>query len=167
MTERGMATPVAGGFVLADFDTVLTAVLPELAGRVQATAFGAESGRLDVAPDAPAVGTKLRWSAPKLIAAANEKTPGANVRALHVLAPVPAKAGPSTAAAEPTSPPTAPAAPVPRPDPSKGYREAIAAHRATWTRQQHTRPEIQAAADRQLRERFGNLRSTSPTAAKP
>ncbi|MFD8119413.1 hypothetical protein [Streptomyces microflavus] len=34
----------------------------------------------------------------------------------------------------------------------EGYREAVAAHRATWTRQQHTNPEIQAAAERQLRE---------------
>ncbi|MEW2070979.1 hypothetical protein AB0917_28750, partial [Streptomyces sp. NPDC007346] len=37
-------------------------------------------------------GTQLRWSAPKLIAAANEQVPNANVRALHVLAPAPMKA---------------------------------------------------------------------------
>ncbi|MFF3975017.1 hypothetical protein ACFYZ6_34915 [Streptomyces rubiginosohelvolus] len=35
-----------------------------------------------------------------------------------------------------------------------GYREAIAAHRATWTRQQHINPKIQEAAERQLRERL-------------
>ncbi|WP_179889028.1 hypothetical protein [Streptomyces sp. f51] len=35
-----------------------------------------------------------------------------------------------------------------------GYREAIAAHRATWTKQQHINPKIQAAAERQLRERL-------------
>ncbi|MFB7435095.1 DUF721 domain-containing protein [Streptomyces microflavus] len=75
MTERGMAAPVAGGSVLADFDTILAAVVPELAGRVQAVAFDAETGRLDVVPDLPAAGTQLRWSAPKLIAAANEKVP--------------------------------------------------------------------------------------------
>ncbi|MFI7086548.1 hypothetical protein ACIBUR_23495 [Streptomyces anulatus] len=39
MTERVMAAPAAGGSVLADFDTILTAVVPELAGRVQAVAF--------------------------------------------------------------------------------------------------------------------------------
>ncbi|MFF5881081.1 hypothetical protein ACIQ9M_34630 [Streptomyces californicus] len=33
-------------------------------------------------------------------------------------------------------------------------RDAWAGRRATWTRQQHTRPEIQAAAERQLRERL-------------
>ncbi|MFD3976184.1 DciA family protein [Streptomyces cyaneofuscatus] len=101
MTERGMAASVAGGNVLASFDAILAAVVPELAGRVQAVAFDAETGRLDVVPDLPAAGTQLRWSAPKLIAAANERVPGANVRALHVLAPAPAKAGPATAASEP------------------------------------------------------------------
>ncbi|MEU5137425.1 hypothetical protein [Streptomyces californicus] len=36
----------------------------------------------------------------------------------------------------------------------EGYREAIAAHRATPARQQHTRPETQAAAEHQLRDRI-------------
>ncbi|MDW4918512.1 DUF721 domain-containing protein [Streptomyces californicus] len=152
--ERGMAAPAAGGNVLADFDAILTAAAPELAGRVTAVAFDAQSGRLDVVPDLPAVGTHLRWSAPKLIAAAKEKVRGANIRALHVLAPAPVKAAPATAAAEPSSPSTAPAASMRRTDPPEGYREAIAAHRATWTRQQHTNPEIRAAAERQLRGRL-------------
>ncbi|PJN24719.1 hypothetical protein CG717_31975 [Streptomyces sp. CB02613] len=155
MTERGMAAPAAGGSVLADFDTILAAVVPELAGRVQAVAFDAETGRLEVAPDAPVVGTQLRWSAPKLIATANERVSGASVRALHVLAPAPITASPATAAAEPAPQPTAPAAPMQRADPPKGYREALAAHRATWnTTRQHTNPEVQAAAERQLRERL-------------
>ena len=46
---------------------VLAAAAPELAGHVQAVAFDADTGRLDVAPEAPAYGTKLRWSAPKLM----------------------------------------------------------------------------------------------------
>ncbi|MEU2294093.1 DUF721 domain-containing protein [Streptomyces bacillaris] len=147
MIECGMAAPAAGGSVLA-------AVVPELAGRVQAVDLDAETGRLEVVPDLPAAGTQLRWSAPKLIAAANEKAPGANVRALHVLAPAPVKASHATAAAEPAPPPTTPAAPMQRTDPPEGYREAIAVHRATWTRQQHANPEIQAATERQLRERL-------------
>ncbi|WP_331763448.1 hypothetical protein [Streptomyces anulatus] len=53
MTEHGMAAPAAGGSVLTDFDTILTAVVPELTGRVQAVAFDAKTGRLDVVPDAP------------------------------------------------------------------------------------------------------------------
>ncbi|MGW6600026.1 hypothetical protein [Streptomyces sp. NPDC055036] len=54
--------------------------MPEFADRVKAVAFDADADRLDVVPDAPACGTKLRWSAPKLIAAANARVPGANVR---------------------------------------------------------------------------------------
>lgn len=49
MTERGMAAPAAGGSVLADFDTILASVVPDLAGRVKAVAFDAETGRVDVA----------------------------------------------------------------------------------------------------------------------
>ncbi|SDE39395.1 Protein of unknown function [Streptomyces sp. LaPpAH-199] len=85
MTERGMAAPAAGGNVLADFDTILAAVVPELAGRVTAVAFDAETGRLDVVPDLPAAAMQLRC-APKLVATVNEKVQGANVRALHALA---------------------------------------------------------------------------------
>ncbi|WP_274919466.1 DciA family protein [Streptomyces sp. WZ-12] len=130
MTERGMVAPAAGGSVLADFDAILTATVPELAGRVQATAFDADTGRLDVVPDAPAVATKLRWSAPQLLAAANGRVPTANVRALHVLAPASIRTGPTTAAAVP-APATsvAPAVPVERRPPPDGYRRAIEAHR--------------------------------------
>lgn len=128
MTERGLVAPAAGGSVLAQWETILAAAAPELAGHVKAVKFDAGTGRLDVAPDAPAYGTKVRWIAPKLIAAANEKAPGANVRALHVLPPIPGKAGPATAAADPASPPPAPAAPAPRSAPSAGYRRALAAH---------------------------------------
>ncbi|MGW5070203.1 DciA family protein [Streptomyces cyaneofuscatus] len=130
MTERGMVAPAAGGSVLADFDAILTAAVPELAGRVQATAFDADTGRLDVVPDAPAVATKLRWSAPHLLAAANERVPTANVRALHVLAPAPVRTGPTTAAAIPApAAPDVPAVPVERRPPPDGYHRAIEAHR--------------------------------------
>ncbi|MFF9593845.1 DciA family protein [Streptomyces sp. NPDC014646] len=128
MTERGLVAPVAGGSVLAQWEAILAAAAPELAGHVQAVRFDADAGRLDVAPDAPAYGTKVRWIGPKLIAAANEKAPGANVRAMHVLPPTPGKAGPATAAADPASPRPAPVAPAPRPAPSAGYRRALAAH---------------------------------------
>ncbi|MFH9663521.1 DciA family protein [Streptomyces sp. NPDC017248] len=95
MTERGMAAPAAGGSVLAQFDDILAAAASELAGHVQTVKFDADTGRLDVAPDAPAYGTQLHWSAPKLIAAANEKVSGTNVRTLHVLPPAPGTAGPA------------------------------------------------------------------------
>ncbi|MEW2577711.1 DUF721 domain-containing protein [Streptomyces syringium] len=98
VTERGMVAPAAGGSVLAQFEAMLAAAAPELAGHVQAVAFYADAGRLDVAPGAPAYGMQLRWIAPKLIAAANERVQGANVRTVRVLAPAPVKAGPATAA---------------------------------------------------------------------
>ncbi|MDJ0465978.1 DciA family protein [Streptomyces sp. H27-C3] len=148
MTEGGMVAPAAGGSVLAQFDAILAAAAPELAGRVKATAFDVASGRLDVVPDAPAVGTQLRWSAPKLIAAANEKVSGANVRALHVMAPAPVKAGPATVAAEPAPHPTAPAVPVERRTPPDGYRRALEAHREAVV-PSRVDPGIAAAVERQ------------------
>ncbi|WP_331725545.1 DUF721 domain-containing protein (plasmid) [Streptomyces sp. NBC_01102] len=148
MTERGMAAPAAGGSVLAGFDTILAAVVPELAGRVQAVAFDAETGRLDVVPDVPACGTQLRWSAPKLVAEANERVSGANVRALHVLAPAPVNAGPATAAAEVAPQPTAPVAPVQRRTPPEGYRRAIEAHRQAAV-PSRVDPGIEKAVERQ------------------
>lgn len=148
LTERGMVAPAAGGSVLAQFDAILAAAVPELAGRVQGVAFDADTGRLDVVPDAPAVGTKLRWSAPKLIAAANERVRGANVRALHVLAPAPMKAGPATAAADPAPQPAPPAVPVERRTPPDGYRRAIEAHRQAVV-PSRVDPSIADAVERQ------------------
>ncbi|MFE3865687.1 hypothetical protein ACFXPT_35475 [Streptomyces goshikiensis] len=121
MTERGIAAPDAGGSVLAQFGTILAAAMPELAGRVQAVAFDAGTGCLDAVPDAPAVGTKLRWSTPKLIAAANETVSKANVRAPHIPVLAPEKAGPAAAATDPAPQPTTPAAPVERRTPPDGY----------------------------------------------
>ncbi|MFE3556931.1 DUF721 domain-containing protein [Streptomyces sp. NPDC059193] len=150
LTERGMVAPAAGGSVLAEFDTVLAAAVPELAGRVKAVEFDVESGRLDVVPDAPACGTQLRWSAPKLIAAANATVSGANVRALHVLAPAAMTAGPAPAAADPTPQPATPAAPVERRTPPEGYHRAIEAHRQAALRSR-VDPHIAEAVERQNR----------------
>ncbi|MFE7399011.1 DUF721 domain-containing protein [Streptomyces sp. NPDC057557] len=75
------------------------------------TPTDADTGRLDVVPDAPAYGTKLRWSAPKLIAAANERAPGANVHTLHVYAARPREGRPRP----------------PRRTPQDGYRGALEA----------------------------------------
>ncbi|MFI2241201.1 DciA family protein [Streptomyces chrestomyceticus] len=145
MTERGMAAPAAGGSVLADFDAILAASVPELADRVQTVAFDADTGRLDVVPDAPAVGTKLRWSAPKLITAANARVPDANVRALHVLAPAPR----TTPAAPPDAPP-APQAPVKtRQMASPGFHQALSAHQEAAEPHRRVDPAIAQAVQRQ------------------
>ncbi|WEH43989.1 DciA family protein [Streptomyces sp. AM 2-1-1] len=150
LTERGMTGPAAGGSVLARFDAILTVVAPELVGRVRAVGYDADTGRLDVVPDIPAVATKLRWTAPKLAAAANAQVPGANVRTVHVLPPAPATAGPAVAA-EPV-PPTVPAGPAVRLPAPAGYHEALAAHRATRQEKTVTDSKVQAAAERQIRE---------------
>ncbi|MGW5816502.1 DUF721 domain-containing protein [Streptomyces noursei] len=149
MTERGMVAPAAGGSVLAQFDDILAAAAPELARRVQAVAFDAQTGRLDVVPDAPAVGTKLRWSAPKVIAVANERVQGANIRALHVLAPAPVKTGPTTTAAAAPAP-AAPAVPVERRRPPDGYLRAVEAHRQAAP-PSRVDPGIAEAVERQTR----------------
>ncbi|MEV6131985.1 hypothetical protein AB0M05_35235 [Streptomyces violaceusniger] len=81
---------------------------PELAGHARAVAFDSDTGRLDVVPDAPAYGTKLRWSAPNLSAAANPKVPDANVRTLHVLPPAPGDAGSASAPAKAAATASAP-----------------------------------------------------------
>ncbi|MFF3390122.1 hypothetical protein ACFYW1_04165 [Streptomyces sp. NPDC002669] len=97
-TERGLAPrpPTAASSPGSTPSSPRAA--PELAGRVLAVALDADTGRPDVVPDVPAVGTKLCWSAPKPIAAANQQVPEANVRALHVLAPAPMKTNPTAEA---------------------------------------------------------------------
>ncbi|MEV6810432.1 DUF721 domain-containing protein [Streptomyces sp. NPDC051132] len=148
VTERGMVAPAVGGSVLAQFDDILAAAAPDLAGQVQAVGFAADTGRLDVAPDAPAYGTQLHWSAPKLITAANEWVQGANVRTVRVLAPAPVKAGPVTAAAAPAPQPAVPAAPMEGRTPPQGYRRAIEAHRQA-ARPPLADPAIVEAVERQ------------------
>ncbi|MEU9413244.1 DUF721 domain-containing protein [Streptomyces sp. NPDC048281] len=150
MTERGMVPPAAGGSVLGEFGDILDAAAPELAGHVQAVAFDADTGRLDVAPEAPAYGTKLRWSAPKLIEAVNTAVPDANVRALNVLTST-GKAEPATAGAGPDPRPTEPAGPVhTRETASDGYHQALAAHRAARP-ERHVDPAIAEAIESQTR----------------
>ncbi|MFI8426042.1 DUF721 domain-containing protein [Streptomyces sp. NPDC085479] len=134
MTERGLVAPAAGGSVLAQWETILAAAAPELTGHVQAVKLDADTGRLDVVPDAPAYATKTRWCASKLIEAANRAASGVNVRAVNVLAPSTRAAATTTspaAADDPAPQPIAPAGPVKtRENASAGYRRALAAHRA-------------------------------------
>ncbi|MFF8513220.1 DUF721 domain-containing protein [Streptomyces sp. NPDC015492] len=134
MTERGLVAPAAGGSVLAKWDAILITAAPELAGHVRAVAYDEESGRLDVVPDAPAYATQARWCAPKLLVAANEAVPGANIRGVYVLAPAAhtITTVTSPAAADGPAPrPVLPAGPVKtRETASAGYRRALEAHHA-------------------------------------
>jgi hypothetical protein len=152
MTERGLTVPAAGGSVLARWDNILAAAAAELVGHVQAVKFDSDTGRLDVAPDSPAYGTKLRWSAQALVAAANADVPDANVRALHILPPAAATVGPTTAAADTAADAAAePAGPVrTREDASNGYRQALAAHQAAKAEQgDRLTPAVRTAIERQ------------------
>jgi hypothetical protein len=159
MTERGLVVPAAGGSVLARWETILAAAAPELAGHVQAAKYDSDTGRLDVVPDSPAYGTKLRWSVQALVAAANADVPDANVRALRVLPPAAVTVGPAAAAAD-TAPDAAPepAGPVrTREDACDGYRQALAALQAAKAGQgDRLTPAVRTAIERQdqmLRER--------------
>ncbi|MFJ4343130.1 DciA family protein [Streptomyces sp. NPDC088915] len=157
MTERGLVAPAAGGSVLAQWDTILTAAAPELAGHVRAVAVDEESGRLDVVPDAPAYATRARWIAPRLIAAANEAVPGANIRTVHVLAPAARTATTSatspTAADGPVSGPDVPVGLVKtRETASAGYRRALEAHRTVAPPRQED-SALAAAVERQEQAR--------------
>ncbi|MFE7584909.1 hypothetical protein ACFU5Y_25490 [Streptomyces gardneri] len=116
--------------------------------------FDADTGRLDVAPDAPAYGTKLRWIAPRLVATANEKVPGANIRFLHVLPPTAAPTKTSSAEAVGTSPfpgdRTMPAGQVKTPrTPSAAHRRALEAHRAAAP-EPFSDPAAEGVAERQI-----------------
>ncbi|WP_411078311.1 DciA family protein [Streptomyces sp. cmx-10-25] len=152
MTERGLVAPAAGGSVLAQWDTILTAAATELAGHVRAVAVDEESGRLDVVPDAPAYATQARWITPKLIAAANEAVPEAGIRTVNVLAPAVRTASTATAfpaTADPAPRPTAPAGPVKTHETAwAGYRRALEAHHVVAPPRQED-PALAAAVERQ------------------
>ncbi|MFJ7063682.1 hypothetical protein ACIQVA_39620 [Streptomyces microflavus] len=128
-----------------------TALLRSPAARVQP-----ETGQLDLLPETPDYATQLRLISARSITTANETTGTGTVRTIRVLPPGTAPADQPARPASPSPEPTVPQAPAKAPEtPTDGYREAIAAHRATWnTTRQHTSPEIQAAAERQLRGRI-------------
>ncbi|MFF5893829.1 DciA family protein [Streptomyces globisporus] len=156
MTDRAWTLPAADGTVLERWPDIAATIAPQLADHVQALTFHPETGQLDLLPESPAYATQLRLISTRIITAANATTGNATVRAIRVLPPGTA---PADRPARPTSPALAPVpqegAPVTALDAvPDGYREAIAAHRATWTQQQHINPKIQAAAERQLRERL-------------
>ncbi|MFJ4609625.1 DciA family protein [Streptomyces griseus] len=156
MADRAWELPAAGGSVLDPWPDIAAAITPHLRHHVRAVAFHSETGQLDLRPDSSAYATQLRLISTRIITAANETTGTSTVRTIRVLPPgTPPPDLPTRPASPPAPAPAAPQAPgsTPKTAPAS-YREAIAAHRATWNRQQHTNPEIQAAAERQLRERL-------------
>ncbi|MEU9998053.1 DciA family protein [Streptomyces sp. NPDC050848] len=123
--EQGWATAVRGGSILDRFDELC----PQYTGCVQAVAFHADRGRLDVRPGSDAYAAQLRLLGSQLCRQINDKLGTDTVRSLGVL-PVgridiprsrPA-ASDEAAAAEPGPVRT-------RDTASDGYRCAVAAHR--------------------------------------
>ncbi|WP_331726893.1 DUF721 domain-containing protein (plasmid) [Streptomyces globisporus] len=158
VAERGWATPAAAAATAGSVIDQWPAIAPELAGKVEAVQFDAASGTLHLRPATPAYRTQLTLHQKQITAKVNDTVGPDTVRRLEILRPA-ALTSPSP---HDDRTPAPAAAPQPAATPKRytreeapeGYREAIAAHRATWTRQQHINPKIQEAAERQLRERL-------------
>jgi hypothetical protein len=117
---------------------------------IRATAFDAESGRLDLRPDSPAYATQLRLIGSRIVAAANDAVGTQAVRTVRVL-PVGATApAPREAVTAPIAP-AAPEAPVKTRDmATPGFHRALAAHQAV-TQPSLVDPSIAEAVERQTR----------------
>ncbi|GGZ81306.1 DciA family protein [Streptomyces rubiginosohelvolus] len=154
VAERGWATPAAAAATAGSVIDQWPAIAPELAGKVEAVQFDATTGTLHLRPATPAYRTQLTLHKKQITTKVNDTVGPGTVRRLEILRP--------TALASPSPPDTRTPAPAVAPHPPtasrqeapEGYREAVAAHRATWSGQQHTNLRIQAAAERQLRDRL-------------
>lgn len=116
VTERGWKTPVAGGSILDQW----TDIAPELAGKVSAERFDADTGTLHLRPASDAYGTQLRLHQARIIATINKHMGDTLVEAIRAL-PVGAPTCPTSvaAAADESTPttraPQMPASTEPRP----------------------------------------------------
>jgi hypothetical protein len=81
VTERAWELPAAGATLRQRWE----AITPELAGRVVAVGYDADSGRLTVCPESAA--TKARLEQVRTIAAANTSAGRTVVRSLRILTP--------------------------------------------------------------------------------
>ncbi|MEV5432739.1 DciA family protein [Streptomyces sp. NPDC052701] len=149
MAERAWAIPAAGGSVLDRWPDIAAAVSSRLPEHVQAVAFHAESGQLDLRPDSPAYATQLRLITARIVAAANHAVGTDVVRTIRVLA---AGAAPEPRTTEP-APQTAAAHQAPvkaREMACEGYHQALTAHQAARP-DRHVDPAIAEAIESQTR----------------
>ncbi|MFB6814326.1 DciA family protein [Streptomyces sp. NPDC056347] len=150
MADRAWDVPAAGGNVLDQWPDIAAALSPKLAVHVQAVAFHAETGQLDLRPDSPAYATHLRLISSRIVAAANDAVGTQVVRTVRVLrvgttAPVLRRPGVvSKSAAAPE------VAVKTRQEASPGFHRALAAHQAV-TPAQRLDPGIAEAVERQTR----------------
>ncbi|MFD5977446.1 DciA family protein [Streptomyces bacillaris] len=160
VAERGWASPAAAAATAGSVIDQWPAIAPELAGKVEAVQFVAATGTLHLRPATPAYRAQLTLHQKQVIAKVNASVGADTVRHLEILRPAvlapphrtPPSATRAPAHAATPQPVAAPGEPA-RQEAPEGYREAIAAHRATWNTTRHTSPEVRAAAERQLRER--------------
>ncbi|MDT0488680.1 DciA family protein, partial [Streptomyces doebereineriae] len=142
VAERGGASPAAAAATAGSVIDQWPAIAPELAGKVEAVHFDTPTGTRHLRPATPAYRTQLTLHQKQITTKVNDTVGPGTVRRLEILRPA-ALASPSP---QDTRTPAPAAAPHPvtasrqeaRREAPEGYREAIAAHRATWTRQQHT-----------------------------
>ncbi|WP_234334654.1 DciA family protein [Streptomyces sp. NRRL B-1347] len=161
MAERAWNLPAAGGSVLDRWPDIAAAIASQLPDRVQAVAFHAEPGQLDLRPASPAYATQLRLITARIVAAVNEAVGTDVVRAVRVL-PVGAAAVSRTAPGAPALPPDALQAPVKtREMASPGFHRALAAHQAVAPGRT-VDPSIAQALERQTRAMRGLSRRAFP-----
>ncbi|MGY4966603.1 DciA family protein [Streptomyces sp. 900105245] len=148
MADRAWDVPAAGGSILDQWPDIAAGLSPKLAAHVQAVAFHAETGQLDLRPDSPAYATQLRLISSRIVAAANEAVGAQAVRTVHVLS----VGAPASAAREAVTAPTvaaAPETPVKTRDmATPGFHRALAAHQAV-PRAEHVSSGVTEAIERQ------------------
>ncbi len=128
MADRAWDIPAAGGSILDQWPHIAAGLSSTLAAHVQAVAFHAETGHLDLRPDSPAYATQLRLIGSRIVAAANDAAGTQAVRTVRVLAV--GAVGPAPREA-PALPAAAPQAPVKTRDMAlPGFHRALAAHHA-------------------------------------
>ncbi|MFE5549227.1 DciA family protein [Streptomyces sp. NPDC056534] len=151
MADRAWDVPAVGGTIVDQWPAIAAALSPNLAAHVQAVAFHAETGQLDLRPDSSSYATQLRLISSRIVAAANDAVGARAVRTVRVLAvgatgPDPRGAGPAPASAA-----AAPEAPVKTRDmATPGFHRALTAHQAV-PRAQHVASGVIEAIERQNR----------------
>ncbi|MFD5098920.1 DciA family protein [Streptomyces albidochromogenes] len=150
MADRAWDVPAAGGSVLDQWPAIAASLSPKLAAHVQAVAFHAETGQLDLRPDSPAYATQLRLITSRIVAAANDAVGTQAVRTVRVLAVGATAPVPREAVAAPTAA-AAPEAPVKTRDMAPpGFHRPPTAHQAV-PRVQHVSSGVTEAIERQNR----------------
>ncbi|MFJ9412434.1 DciA family protein [Streptomyces sp. NPDC101393] len=145
MADRAWDLPAAGGSILDRWPDIAATIAPQLPHHVTAVAFHAETGQLDLRPDSPAYATQLRLITPRIITAANDVAGTTTVRRVRVL---PVGAAPTDHAPTAVDTPTEHHRRPEPAEPSEGFRQALAAHRAAWSGRP-VDPSLREAIDQQ------------------